>query len=95
MSYNVSYDSLLMRVGNADMRKASQVTMNILNTLQDFPKEIQAMSSAVLFLCLCERFHLRAPDVLSCADAMVKKSGGYSQANFEAVRAYLKNELED
>ena len=88
-------DTLMLRLSNTDMRLASQAVMILLNQLQDMPQDTQCMSSAVLFLCLCERYDLRPSEILNYADTMTRKSGGYSKANFEAVRAYMKNELED
>ena len=93
--YTQSKDSLILRLSNTDMRRCSNAVMTLLDKLQDMPHDTQCMSSAVLFLCLCERYDLRPSDVLRYADNMTRKSGGYSQANFEAVKAYMKNELED
>jgi len=92
---NMVKDTLLCRIANSDMRSAARTVMALLNLLQDVPADTQCVASAVLFLSLCERFDLHATDVLNYADNMTKKSGGYSKANFEAVRAYMKNELED
>lgn len=91
----MSEDSLYLRIGNTDMRSTSNTVMFILDKLQGNPEDIQIMGIAVLFLCLCSRFNVRPTHVLNCASNLVRKSGGYAQANFEAVKAYLKNELED
>lgn len=85
----------MIRITNTDMRKCAQVSMGILNSLQDAAHDTQVMATAVLFLCLCERYDLIPSNILNFADMMVKKSGGYSKASFEAVKAYMKNELED
>lgn len=86
-------DSLYLRIGNTDMRLSSNCVMDVLDHIQNYPKDTQIMASAVLFLCLCSQFEVRPSHILNCASNMVRKSGGYSQANFEAVKAYLKNEI--
>ena len=88
-------DTLWLRIANTDMRQTAQTVMTCLNTIQDKPQDVQIMATAVLFLCLSNRFRVRPPDVLSAADNLVRKSGGYSEATFEGVKAYMKNELED
>lgn len=92
---NPTKDTLLLRIANTNMSDAAHTVMALLNLLQDAQQDTQCVASAVLFLCLCERFNLHPPMVLNYADNLTKKSGGYEKANFEAVRAYMKNELED
>lgn len=92
---HITEDTLALRIGNTDMRMASNAVMTVLDKIQDYPHDTQIMSMGVLFLCLCNRYNVRPSHILDCADNMVRKSGGYSQANFEAVKAYLKQELEE
>jgi len=92
---SITHDSLLMRLSNVDMRQSANTVMACLNQIQNMPKDVQIMSTALLYLCMCSRYDLHPPLALNYADNLMRKATSYSQATFEGVKAYMKNELED
>ena len=84
----------MTRLSNTDMRQCANAVMSCLNSLQDRPQDVQIMSTALLYLCMCGRYEIHPPDALNYADNLMRKATSYSQATFEGVKAYMKNELE-
>ncbi|WP_040551107.1 hypothetical protein [Pyramidobacter piscolens] len=86
---------LYAKCANASMHNVSLTVMQILNNIQDLSHDTQLMSSCALFLCLAERYSIRPTELMNLASNLIKKAGGYPKATFEALKAYMKNELED
>ena len=74
---------------NANPRRVGNAVMSLLNRLQDFTAEQQALSVTILFDLLAEHFGIRHADLFVFAHNLT----GTNRPEFAAARAYIQNEL--
>jgi hypothetical protein len=74
------------------LRKAANACVAVVDAIQDFPKEVQAVAIAATFVLLAERFGLPAQDLMTVTSNVMNHAEG-RRAEFQAVSRYLKTEV--
>lgn len=74
---------------NAWPKFVARACMAVLDAIQFFRKEEQALAVAVIFLQMCRRFDLRPNDIFQYASNVI----GSDRPEYRAVKAYIQNEL--
>ena len=76
----------------AQPKAVSDVSLTILNVLQDSRPEVQIMGAAAVFLALSEHLKVPAQDVFTATKNLINDQDG-KRVEFRAVQAYLEGEL--
>lgn len=79
-------------LNNAPLAEVAKATFIFLDRLQNLQPHMQAASTAVLFLLVCERHHTKPQDVFTAARNMLASDLAGENPHFNALRMYLKHE---
>jgi hypothetical protein len=79
-------------MNHIDVRGAATATMHVINALQELPPHHQVVAVVATFRLLIERFKLDPQDAFTLTDNIMNHAQG-RRAEFDAVRAYLENEV--
>ncbi len=74
------------------VREAAAATMSIIDRAQDLTPEAQIIAITASFKLLTERFCVNPQDAFTIADNVMNHADG-RRVEFDAVRAYLENEV--
>ena len=80
------------RMNNADPRTVANAPMAVVDRLQAFPAEAQAMGAAVAFLILAEQGGIPAQDLFTATKNLMNNQDGI-RPEFAALSEYVRNEL--
>lgn len=73
--------------------KVAQVTLGVLNSLQNWTPEEQVLGAAAVFLHLADFWHVPPQDVFVAAANIMSSKDGATRPEFRAIRPYMDNEL--
>ncbi|MGH0000080.1 hypothetical protein ACQU0X_08365 [Pseudovibrio ascidiaceicola] len=73
-------------------KAAATSTMAVIDAVQDYPPAVQIIAVVAAFKLMIERFNMNAQDAFTVADNIMNHAQG-RRVEFEAVQAYLENEL--
>lgn len=74
------------------VKEAATSTMRIIDAAQDLPPHLQVVSIVATFKLLIERYGVDPQDAFTVADNVMNHAQG-RRVEFDAVRAYLENEV--
>lgn len=77
---------------NAGVRESATSAMHVINALQDLPPHLQVIAIVATFKLMVERYGVNVQDAFTVTDNIMNHAQG-RRAEFEAVRAYLANEV--
>lgn len=80
------------RLNSMPIDVAGQAAMQVIDTLQRYPREAQVLGSAAVFVLLCERFGINVQDVMTVTSNLMHHAEG-RRPEFAAVTEYLAREL--
>lgn len=70
----------------------AEATMRVIDRIQQLPPSVQIHAAAAVFVLLTQRFAIDTQDAFSATSNLMNYAEG-RRPEFEAVRAYLENEL--
>lgn len=80
------------RMNMIPVKDAAVSSMRVIDALQDLPPELQVIAVVATFKLMSERFGVPVSDAFTVADNVMNHAQG-RRVEFDAVRAYLTNEL--
>ena len=79
---------------SSSSKKIKQISMRVINLLQDYKRGDIVITLAVLWLGVCERFDVRPVEVMSVANRIRTQTydSKYNK-QFRALKSYMEEEL--
>lgn len=74
------------------VKTAATATVRVIDAIQTLPPHVQVIAIVAAFKLLIERYGVEAQDAFTVADNVMNHAQG-RRAEFDAVRAYLANEV--
>jgi hypothetical protein len=78
-------------LGAANGKAVGHCTMRVLYGIQDYPKEVQLLAIAALFLFICREWKVSIPNALQIAENIIRGNGTLPQ--FRAAQMYVKEDM--
>lgn len=76
----------------AGVRESATSAMTVIDAVQDLPPHLQVIGITAVFKLMVERYGVNPQDAFTVTDNIMNHAQG-RRAEFEAVRAYLANEV--
>ena len=76
---------------NADKRETANMAIDMLDKIQDEPKEIQSAGLIVLFKIMVDLYDLNVSEVIGIAGNIMSNIDG-KRPEFKAVEEFMRNE---
>jgi hypothetical protein len=79
-------------MNQAGVLESATSAMRVIDAIQDLPPHLQVIAIVATFKLMVERFGANPQDAFTVTDNIMNHAQG-RRAEFEAVRAYLANEV--
>lgn len=79
-------------LGSVSSRETAVASMDIISSIQDKHKGVQAASITCAFLMLMRKLNIRPNNALTYADNMMRKTAE-TNPEFRALQMYMENEI--